>query len=114
MYDEIDSTSESELFPISEGVGEREVIRNEYSWESIEPSTAVVETVAAAVGRDPTNIEPLYDVLDPSALNDLISSVESDRLSAEPTDVSFRYGNHIVTVRSDGEIIVAPLAEDLF
>ncbi|AWB28721.1 hypothetical protein HARCEL1_11815 [Halococcoides cellulosivorans] len=67
------------------------------------PSTAVVETVAYATDRDPTTLDPLYEAIDPDALDRLIRS-SADR-SAEAV-VRFSYLDCTITVRADGTVVV--------
>lgn len=84
--------------------------RARYEWSSIDPSTAVIETVASALGRDPTTIEPLYDSLDPDALNALLRSNASSADGG--LTLSFPFADRWVTVHSGGEIVVRPLPGD--
>ncbi|MFC6719574.1 HalOD1 output domain-containing protein [Natrialbaceae archaeon GCM10025810] len=63
-------------------------------------SVRVVEALAAALETSPFDMEPpLYDAIDPEAL---------DLLFRDGTDgeVRFAYEGHAVTVRSDGTVIV--------
>lgn len=69
-------------------------------------STAVIETVARAEGVDPTSIEqPLYEVIDPDALDDLAAVRHGDR-TASPIRIHFTYYGYEVQVRSDGEVFL--------
>ena len=76
---------------------------------AVEPSTAVVETMADVLGRDPTDLAPLFEVVDPQALDRLcarrVPHREGDRT------VAFTYLDHEVTVKSLGTIRVRPLEE---
>lgn len=66
----------------------------------------VVEKVAACSNIDPLDLPPLYDELDPDALETLIASMTEG-------EVSFRYAGHPVTVTGEKEITVfAPSAAD--
>lgn len=83
------------------------VVRAEYDWSTTSPSTAVIETVAAATNRETADIGPLYDRVDPDALDSFISPEGSvkdndDRL------VSFEFGGKHVMVRATGEVTVQP------
>lgn len=61
-------------------------------------SQAVVATVAELTDRDPTAMDPLYDWIDPDALDDLF-----ERPSSRATVcVSFRYLDCIVAVTNEG------------
>lgn len=66
--------------------------------------TAVVEAVAAEKGVNPLSLEPpLYDVLDPEALDSLYHS--PSRVQT-PLRISFSYADCTVTVHSEGDITV--------
>jgi hypothetical protein len=69
------------------------------------PSVAVVDAVAAAVGRDPLELPPLYSVLDTDALDALFASPANGQFRG-PGSVAFEYADHDVTVRSHGTIRV--------
>jgi hypothetical protein len=53
-------------------------------------------------------IEPLYDRVDPDALDMLVRSHEMGRKNGGVT-VEFTFADHEVRVRSDGEVIVSPI-----
>ncbi len=63
-------------------------------------STSVVEAVAAATKTMPTEIDPLYDVVDPDALDALVASL---RKSGHGT-VRFEFAGWIVTLTANGAI----------
>ena len=44
------------------------VIRGEYDWSSLAPSTAVIKTVAIATNSEPATLEPLYNSVDADAV----------------------------------------------
>ena len=73
-------------------------------------SQTVVLAVAEATGDDAMELPPLYDAIDPDALNKLF---DSDVLGADRRDgsVEFAYAGCDVTVRADGRVTVAPAAE---
>ncbi|MFD1512439.1 HalOD1 output domain-containing protein [Halomarina rubra] len=60
-------------------------------------STAVVEAVASAEGVPPRTLDPLYDTIDPDALDALVSD-------AGPVRIRFSYEGHTVTVHGDGRL----------
>lgn len=68
-------------------------------------SETVIETVAKATGVDPLDLQPLYEVVDPDALDTLFGS--SDR-SSRSVAIDFSFGGCRVTVRADGEVTAAP------
>lgn len=74
-----------------------------------EISETVVTAVAAATGVDPLDLEPLYSVVDPDALNSMFCpSVGSPPDSLE---VQFSMAGCRVVVRGDGEVAVTPPEE---
>ncbi|MFC7194867.1 HalOD1 output domain-containing protein [Halosimplex aquaticum] len=69
-------------------------------------SETVIGAVATATGTDPLQLEPLYAVVDPDALDRLVrSSAESRGPSLE---IRFTMAGCRVTVRADGDVAVAP------
>lgn len=81
------------------------VIDREYRDEDDRaPSEVIVEAVAAAAGVDPTDLPPLYDFVDPDALDSLF---DTSRGRTDPKAVlSFRMDTWNVFVRGDGKIRV--------
>lgn len=71
-------------------------------------SQAVVAAVAAETGANPMTLEPLYNVLDPDALDALFSADES-ATAAPPARVEFTYAGCAVSVTGDGTIDVTEL-----
>lgn len=67
------------------------------------PSERVIDAVAETTERDPTELPPLYDTLDPDALDALL------RTGFDGT-VSFTFAGCSVTVGDDGEIRVEEAA----
>jgi len=61
-------------------------------------STAVVEAVSASTGRPVSDLPPLYDAVDPDALDALFADRAADGW------VRFRYADHVVEVRADRTI----------
>lgn len=89
----------------TEQVGDRSVVRETYDWDATAPSAAVVETVADVVGRDPTEIGPLYDSVDPDALDSLFTATGSSPTCGDGY-VSFAFAGRSVAVHADGDVIV--------
>lgn len=86
-------------------------IRAEFDWSEVPPSTAVVETVAIAADREPMALEPLYDVIDPDALDALMRSGGTNSTNGTVT-VAFALEGYEVTVRRDGAVVVRPDGAD--
>lgn len=80
-------------------------IRAEYDWSDVPPSTAVIETLAIALNREPTMIDPLYDSVDPDALGRLVRP-EGQGPPDGGLSVSFTYEGHDVTADSAGMVVV--------
>jgi len=59
---------------------------------------AVVYAVADAEGVDPTDLDPLYDTIDPEALDALFAGGGEGR-------IAFTYGGHEVEVTADGAAV---------
>lgn len=85
------------------------LISHRYDWTATDPSTAVVETLAVAVNREPLNTDPLYEWVDPDALNALL---DPNAGGATPDlQVSFRYQKFLVVVSASGAVSITPLAD---
>lgn len=54
----------------------------------------IIDTVAELENTSPTNLPPLYDVIDPDNLNSLLES--------EGVEIEFSYSGYQITVTSDG------------
>lgn len=89
----------------SSGGRDADTLRHRYDWDATRASAAVVEMVAIATDLEPSALDPLYHTVDPEALDALL---RRDGGVGAVTEVSFTYQEHVVTVRSDGEVTVAP------
>lgn len=75
-----------------------------YEWREAEcPSTAFVQAVADATGRDPIDMPPLYEYVDTDALNDLMTSSAGGLGSVT---VTVTYDGVMGQFNSDGELLV--------
>ncbi|MFC4437909.1 MULTISPECIES: HalOD1 output domain-containing protein [Natrialbaceae] len=74
--------------------------------ESMPVSQRVVRAVAAEIGADPLEMEPLYGAIDPEGLNALFEPTRSG-LTRSTGTVTFRYADCTVTVHADGGVEVA-------
>ncbi|MDF9747260.1 HalOD1 output domain-containing protein [Natrinema salsiterrestre] len=70
-------------------------------------SLRVVEALADATDTDAHELEPLYNVVDPEALDTLF-----ERDSSVPIRVEFEYDDSSVEVRSDGTVTVDGTVHD--
>ena len=75
------------------------------------PSRAVVKAVAQAADRDPSALEPLYEAIDPDALDAIYRSRRETQSSA--LRVSFSYASFEVTVGPTGAVEVSPVTDRL-
>lgn len=64
-------------------------------------SLTVVQALADELDTDPVELDPLYHFIDPEALDKLFQ--EGTPNSAE---IQFSYGDHTVTARADGSVVV--------
>jgi hypothetical protein len=62
-------------------------------------SHAVVQRIATATDKNAADLPPLYETIDPDALNELGKSVEADRT---PLTITFIYVGQQVTVTGNG------------
>lgn len=67
-------------------------------------STAVVEAVASATNARAETMPPLFDVIDPEALDRLFTQTRTGT-------VAFRYCGVVVSVRADGRISIVECDE---
>lgn len=81
------------------------VARFQNDWERDDPTTAVVESVAAAAECDVESLGPLYDRIDPDALNALFGGGVGSELR-----VQLRYEGYEVTLYADGLVTVRAAA----
>lgn len=82
-------------------------VNTTYDWANVEPTTAVVETVAAVTNTKPTDLDVLHDVVDTSALNSFLTSNQDD--DSDDLRVSFDYQGCTVVARQTGRISVYPV-----
>ncbi|NHN48422.1 hypothetical protein G9464_12575 [Halostella sp. JP-L12] len=73
-------------------------------------SQTVVLAVAEATGDDPLELPPLFDTIDPDALNKLFDS-SAFGADGREGQVEFTYAGCDVTVRGDERVAVSPVAE---
>jgi len=64
----------------------------------------VLRVVAAHRGVDETELPPLYDAIDPDALDALLASVRTD--GPERASVRFEYAGHRITVSDDRTVTI--------
>ena len=80
---------------------------SEFEWGSERTlSEAVVEAVAAAAGMDPLQLAPLYESVDPDALDMIFMPEASGRPREGDASIAFPVCGYEVVVKSYGRIIV--------
>ncbi|ELY70957.1 HalOD1 output domain-containing protein [Natrinema versiforme] len=72
-------------------------------------TTTIVSTVAELSGSDPTDVERLYDRIDPESLEALFAPANS-AANRNTGQVSFQLDAYTVTVHATGDIVVARVA----
>lgn len=65
----------------------------------------VVDTVATVLESDPVALEPIANVIDPEALDQVATSWAASEDST-PASISFEYCNCTVTLENDGTLLV--------
>lgn len=83
-------------------VGEKISVRYDIDRSEL-PSTTVIMTVADAMGVEPDALPPLYDTVEPDALDDIFLSAKR---AARDVLVAFSFNGCEVTVESNGVITV--------
>lgn len=95
--------------PDGESGGEgRGIIRTHHDWSETPPSNAVVRTVAIAADRGPLELSPLYDSVDPDALDQCVRSLGGST-GAAASAVTFRFGDRTVAVHGSGQVLAWPV-----
>ncbi len=89
----------------SDDTDETATVQMHYDWTTIEPSMAIVETIAAVAACRPTDVNPLFEVTDPDAIDALVTPAR--KVLDGDVSVSFRFDAHEVTVRGDGTVSVS-------
>jgi hypothetical protein len=71
-------------------------------------AVAVVGTVSTVTGREPTEMQPLAEVVDSEALGMLFATPGP---GGESSHVQFEYENCLVRVSGDGTVAVTPVEQ---
>lgn len=89
---------------------ESSVVLGTATWERDTENTpvyAAVSAVAEVDGTDPVELPPLYDAIDPEALNALFTS----QSHAPVERLSFQYAGYEVVVRGNGTVLVRAVGD---
>lgn len=77
---------------------------SECNWEdSSSLCLTIVETVSAATGKELTAMDPLYSVVDPDALESLLSTARGGNVQ-----ISFAFEGCTVSATDGGKVVVEP------
>ncbi|MBO4247640.1 hypothetical protein IL252_07400 [Halomicrobium sp. IBSBa] len=71
--------------------------------DELPPSTAIVEAVSTSADTPAVELPPLYEVVDPDALDALFADGQTFGV------VTFEYAGYDVTVRADGHVEVSQI-----
>ena len=85
---------------IEAATGGDPILRRQYDWGDIEPSTAIATLLTEATDQTVRDLDPLYNTIDSDALDSLFQSKQG----RPDCTVSFSYGEFSVRVRGDGEV----------
>lgn len=98
-----DGTSKDDVVEApSEGEGKTAEIHRDQR-----ASRRVIEAVSEATGKDPVDMQPLYEAIDPDALDQLFHSNTTRSPRATDGYVAFQFEGRTVTVHGDGQVIVS-------
>lgn len=89
--------------PSDDGTGDGWPVSARYDWSSKSPAMAVIETVAAAVDQQPSDLDRLYEHVDTDALDAFIQSYSP---GGSDVTLTFSYAGHLVSVDATGEVVV--------
>lgn len=78
---------------------------------NLDPSIAIVQVLASIRETDPASMEPVYETIDPNALDSLIRNRHPSRATGDLV-IEFAYLEYSVTVKSYGVIEARPLTEN--
>ncbi|WP_435157176.1 HalOD1 output domain-containing protein [Haladaptatus sp. DFWS20] len=79
----------------------------DFDWSRAEqPSIAIVEAITAVTGRNSTDIPPLYDSINPDALNALVTA--KGRKTSSDVSLTFSCDGVVLTVTGDGTVTARP------
>lgn len=97
-----------------EGISGNETVSDaddQCDWTHPDPiCVRVVDAVVETLGIDTSEIDPLYEHVDPDSLNDLFRKSPSGHPRRDGY-VEFQMEGHLVTISSDGEIEVRPVSD---
>jgi len=87
-----------------------ETVRTDWT-ERETVTSSVVAAIATLTGTSPTGLRPLYETVDPDALDSVFESRKGGAPRRSALTVSFRHEGCDVTVRADGKLTVKRRAD---
>jgi len=72
-------------------------------------SIQIVEAIAETAGADPLELPPLYETIDPEAIDALVADSEAGQ-STSPDMIKFAYAGYVITVDSNQTVEVVDAA----
>ncbi|WP_458190893.1 HalOD1 output domain-containing protein [Haladaptatus sp. NG-WS-4] len=88
---------------------ETETYYAQYDTEDVENlTTTIIRSVSAVTGDSPQEFDPLYDVIDPDALEDLFDKPRRNAPNHEGVYVTFKFASCELAINWDGEIQITP------
>lgn len=77
---------------------------NHHNWAGSDPlCLTIIDTISEVPGREPREMNPLYSVIDPGALERLLAGASGDG-----AEISFSFEGCDVTVTTSGAVAVTP------
>lgn len=89
-----------------------ETYRTVCSWGNESFTTTVVEAVEAIQDNEVTELPPLFERVDPDALEQLFQSTADSEHQRTAGRLTFPYAGFLVTIHADGEITFNPLPDN--
>lgn len=77
-------------------------VSRQFDFAETAPSQAVVRAVSAVTDTEPTSLQPLYESVDPEAVDRLLRSGDAGM------ELTVRYLDYHVTLGGDGRVAVYP------
>lgn len=83
--------------------------RAEYDGSTVPPSLALIAALSTAMEADPIDIDPLYESVDPDALDGLLGNSVA---ATGPVEITLSVEDYDATVSSTGTILLDPQSDD--
>lgn len=87
---------------------DQDIYRAQFDYHARPPSIAVIETLETALEADTHELPPLYEVIDPDALDKVFDQTQTGQLRNDAS-VQFTFEGHPINVHSYGVVEVEHL-----